>query len=164
MREKRVAGAGVRGSVRRSPPGALSPVGSWPATPGPRAGGPEGRTSLGCAGPAGPNATRTPSPASTATLTLDDLLWRLGQPKQWRGRRVRALRPLGDDSPPLEAVSCGEFTQHDFRNRDVQAKLFPPCRSGARRRPPPLGLGDAEATPPASARPHRQNHRHAPPS
>lgn len=58
-------------------------------------------------------------------LTLDELVRRLGQPKQWRGRRVRALRPLGDDSPLLEAVSRGEFTLNGFRNRDLQAIFFP---------------------------------------
>ena len=31
------------------------------------------------------------------TTTLDQLLQRLEQPRQWRGRRVRALRPLADD-------------------------------------------------------------------
>src|SRR5207253_8627340 len=31
------------------------------------------------------------------TTTLDELLQRLEQPRQWRGRRVRALRPLADD-------------------------------------------------------------------
>jgi hypothetical protein len=58
-------------------------------------------------------------------LTLDELIRRLGQPKQWKGRRVRALRPLGDDSPLLEAVSRGEFTLHGLRNRDLQAIFFP---------------------------------------
>jgi hypothetical protein len=70
-------------------------------------------------------------------LTLDELIRRLGQPKQWKGRRVRALRPLGDDSPLLEAVSRGEFTLHGFRNRDLQAIFFPraaPAPEEARRR------------------------------
>ena len=31
------------------------------------------------------------------TTTLDQLLQRLEQPRQWRGRRVRALRPLADN-------------------------------------------------------------------
>jgi hypothetical protein len=37
--------------------------------------------------------------------TLQELIQRLGQPKQWRGRRVRALRPFGDDSTFLEAAN-----------------------------------------------------------
>jgi len=56
--------------------------------------------------------------------TLEQLLRRLGQPKQWRGRRVRALRPFGDDRALLEAVSHGEFTLNGFRNRDLQAIFF----------------------------------------
>jgi hypothetical protein len=70
-------------------------------------------------------------------LTLDELIHRLGQPKEWRGRRVRALRPLGDDSPLLDAVSRGEFTLNGFRNRDLQAIFFPhaaPAPEVARRR------------------------------
>jgi hypothetical protein len=70
-------------------------------------------------------------------LTLDELLRRLGQPRQWKGRRVRALRPLGDDSPLLAAVSRGEFTLNGFRNRDLQAIFFPHAASApevARRR------------------------------
>jgi hypothetical protein len=57
--------------------------------------------------------------------TLEELLRRLGQPKQWRGRRVRALRPFGDDSTLLEAVSRAEFTINGFRNRNLQAIFFP---------------------------------------
>lgn len=57
--------------------------------------------------------------------TLEELLWRLGQPKHWRGRRVRALRPLADDCALLEAVSRGEFALHGFRNRNLQAIFFP---------------------------------------
>jgi hypothetical protein len=57
--------------------------------------------------------------------TLEELIQRLGQPKQWRGRRVRALRPLGDDSTLLEAVSRGEFAINGLRNRDLQTIFFP---------------------------------------
>ena len=57
--------------------------------------------------------------------TLEELIRRLGQPKQWRGRRVRALRPFGDDSTLLEAVNRGEFAINGFRNRDLQAIFFP---------------------------------------
>ena len=57
--------------------------------------------------------------------TLEELIGRLGQPKQWRGRRVRALHPFGDDRALLEAVSRGEFAINGFRNRDQQAIFFP---------------------------------------
>ncbi|MGC8761650.1 MAG: hypothetical protein ACP5UT_17395 [Bryobacteraceae bacterium] len=57
--------------------------------------------------------------------TLGELIRRLGQPKQWRGRRVRALRPFADDRALLEAVSRGEFALNGFRNRDLQAIFFP---------------------------------------
>lgn len=56
--------------------------------------------------------------------TLEELIARLGQPRQWRGRRVRALRPLGDDRPLLEVIRRGEFTLNGFRNRDVQRFFF----------------------------------------
>ena len=57
--------------------------------------------------------------------TLEELIRRLGQPKQWRGRRVRALRPFGDDRALVEAVSRGEFAINGFRNRHLQAIFFP---------------------------------------
>jgi len=57
--------------------------------------------------------------------TLEELIRRLGQPKQWRGRRVRALRPFADDSALVDAVSRGEFAMNGFRNRDLQAIFFP---------------------------------------
>jgi hypothetical protein len=58
------------------------------------------------------------------TTTLDQLLQRLEQPRQWRGRRVRALRPLADDRSLLSAINHGEFTIHGFRNRDLRAIFF----------------------------------------
>ncbi len=57
--------------------------------------------------------------------TLEELIRRLGQARQWRGRRVRALRPFGDDSTLLEAVSRGEFAFSGLRNRDLQLIFFP---------------------------------------
>jgi hypothetical protein len=57
--------------------------------------------------------------------TLEELIDRLGQPKQWNGRRVRALRPFADDHALLKAVSHGEFTLNGFRNRDLQRIFFP---------------------------------------
>lgn len=57
--------------------------------------------------------------------TLEELIRRLGQPRQWRGGRVRALRPFADDRALLEAVSRGEFALNGFRNRDLQGIFFP---------------------------------------
>jgi hypothetical protein len=59
------------------------------------------------------------------SATLDELLQRLEQPRQWRGRRVRALRPLGEDRALLSAINRGEFTINGFRNRDLRAIFFP---------------------------------------
>lgn len=56
--------------------------------------------------------------------TVQDLLARLGQPREWKGRRVRALDPLGHDRVLLEAVCRGEFTLNGFRNRDLQQVFF----------------------------------------
>jgi hypothetical protein len=69
--------------------------------------------------------------------TLEELIQRLGQPKPWRGRRVRALRPFGDDRPLVDLVSRGEFAINGCRNRDLRAIFFPrPAQSPheARRR------------------------------
>jgi hypothetical protein len=59
------------------------------------------------------------------STTLQELLQRLEQPRQWRGRRVRALRPLADDRVLLSAINHGEFTINGFRNRDLRAIFFP---------------------------------------
>jgi hypothetical protein len=59
------------------------------------------------------------------STTLDQLLCRLEQPRQWRGRRVRALRPLADDRTLLSAINHGEFAINGFRNRDLRAIFFP---------------------------------------
>jgi hypothetical protein len=56
--------------------------------------------------------------------TLEELIERLGQPRQWKGRRVRALRPLGEDRALLETIRRGEFTLNGFRNRDLQKSFF----------------------------------------
>jgi hypothetical protein len=56
--------------------------------------------------------------------TLEELLERLAQPRLWKGRRVRALRPLGEDRALLETIRRGEFTLNGFRNRDLQKFFF----------------------------------------
>ena len=74
--------------------------------------------------------------------TLEELIRRVGQRRQWNGRSVRALRPFAEDRPWLEAVSRGEFTLNGFRNRDLQRIFFPqatPTRQEARRRTARVG-------------------------
>lgn len=69
------------------------------------------------------------------TQSLEELIQSLQQHTEWKGRRVRALRPLGDDTPLLKAINRGEFSINGFRNRDLQALLFPtPPTSQAERR------------------------------
>lgn len=56
---------------------------------------------------------------------LKDISDKLCRPVQWKGRQVRALRPLDpDDARLLETVSRGEFLLDGFRNRDLRALLF----------------------------------------
>jgi hypothetical protein len=42
----------------------------------------------------------------------------------WGGRKVRALRPWGDDKTLLSAINHGEFTINGFRNRNLQELLY----------------------------------------
>jgi hypothetical protein len=70
--------------------------------------------------------------------TLHDVVRRLGQPKYWHGRRVRALHPFDpDDRQLLQLISRGEFTLNGLRNRDLQRLYFrhpPATLTEARRR------------------------------
>lgn len=50
----------------------------------------------------------------------------LCQPKEYKGKRVRALNPLSSqDASLLQAVARGEYAINGFRNRDIQSILFP---------------------------------------
>jgi hypothetical protein len=67
--------------------------------------------------------------------TLEEVIRRLERHTDWRGRRVRALRPFADDTPLLRAINRGEFAVNGFRNRDLQAIFFPtPATSPAEHR------------------------------
>jgi len=70
--------------------------------------------------------------------TLEQVLQRLGRPKYWHGRRVRALHPFApDDRQLLQVISRGEFALNGFRNRDLQRFSFsqhPTSQAEARRR------------------------------
>jgi hypothetical protein len=56
--------------------------------------------------------------------TLQELTADIQQPTKWNGRRVRALKPLGDDKGLLEAINHGDFLINGFRNRDLQKLLY----------------------------------------
>lgn len=67
--------------------------------------------------------------------SLEELIQSLEQHTEWNGRRVRALRPFGEDTLLLKAINRGEFTINGFRNRDLQAIFFPtPTTSLSERR------------------------------
>ena len=45
-------------------------------------------------------------------------------PVQWKGKRVRALHPWGQNAAWLEVIGRGEFTLNGFRNRDLRQPRF----------------------------------------
>lgn len=56
---------------------------------------------------------------------LGDLTKDLGEPAEWKGRKVRALNPLAmEDVKLLEAVNRGEFAINGLRNRDLRVLLY----------------------------------------
>lgn len=62
----------------------------------------------------------------------------LAGPTTWKGRRVRALNPLGpEDGRLLLAIARGEFSMQGFRNQDLRPLLFdnpaPPTTIAGRR-------------------------------
>lgn len=58
------------------------------------------------------------------TTQLQKLTEKVCRPTQWKGRGVRALRPLeSEDQVLLKAVMRGEFTVNGFRNRDLRDVL-----------------------------------------
>ena len=67
--------------------------------------------------------------------TVQELVAGMQKPVVWAKRRVRALRPWGEDYPLLAAVNHGDFLINGFRNRDLQARLYAqPASSLAERR------------------------------
>lgn len=59
------------------------------------------------------------------TTPLAVLADKLCRSVTWKGKRVRALNPLGaEDAVLLEAVNRGEFAINGFRNRDLRRLLF----------------------------------------
>lgn len=55
---------------------------------------------------------------------VEELTAAIQQPVIRKGRRVRALRPWGDDKDLLAAINHGDFLIHGFRNRDLQGLLY----------------------------------------
>ncbi len=71
------------------------------------------------------------------SATLEERVRQVTEPTTWKGKRVRALRPLAaEDTALLAAVSRGEFTVNGLRNRDLR----------------PLLYGDESAVPPEEVR------------
>ncbi len=60
------------------------------------------------------------------STSLRELVGRIEKPVRWNGNRVRPLHLFEDqDRSLLEAISCGEFFINGFRNKDLQARLYP---------------------------------------
>jgi hypothetical protein len=68
--------------------------------------------------------------------TVEECAGELERPVIRAGKRFRALHPLGQDLPLLEAISDGAFLVQGLRNRDLQARLFgeQPCTPEQARR------------------------------
>jgi hypothetical protein len=56
--------------------------------------------------------------------SVEELTAAIQKRTSWGGRKVRALRPWGDDKPLLTAIHHGEFTINGFRNRDLHQLLY----------------------------------------
>ncbi len=67
--------------------------------------------------------------------TVEELVEPLARRAPWKGRKVRALAPLGpEDRRLLEAVGHGEFTVNGVRNRDLQGLLWTQAAASAEER------------------------------
>lgn len=56
--------------------------------------------------------------------SVEELTADIQKRAHWGGRKVRGLRPWGDDKELLTAINHGEFTINGFRNRNLQALLY----------------------------------------
>ncbi|HEY6372358.1 MAG TPA: hypothetical protein VIX37_17410 [Candidatus Sulfotelmatobacter sp.] len=70
------------------------------------------------------------------TTRLEEVIRPLERRREWKGKRVRALRPFqGSDLALLEAIGHGEFFINGFRNKNLQGLLFTQApNSGAEKR------------------------------
>jgi hypothetical protein len=55
---------------------------------------------------------------------VEELTGDIQKHTQWNGRRVRGLRPWGEDKELFAAINHGEFLINGFRNRDLQKLLY----------------------------------------
>lgn len=65
---------------------------------------------------------------------VEELTAAIQQHTTLNGRRVRALRPWGDDKQLLMAISHGEFLMNGFRNRDLPSLLYDSSTGSAQER------------------------------
>jgi len=56
--------------------------------------------------------------------SVEELTSAIQKPVTWGGRRVRGLRPWGEDHALLLAINRGEFVINGMRNRDLQKLLY----------------------------------------
>jgi hypothetical protein len=56
--------------------------------------------------------------------TVEELAAAIQQPTKWKQRRMRGLRPWGDDYDLLNAIFQGNFLLAGVRNRDLQGLLY----------------------------------------
>ncbi len=59
-----------------------------------------------------------------AEKPLGELVDGLCCPTRWKGKRVRALHPWGQDAAWLDVIARGEFAVNGLRNRDLRGHLF----------------------------------------
>jgi len=58
------------------------------------------------------------------TRSVEELTVDIQRRASWGGRKVRGLRPWGDDKSLLAAINHGEFLINGFRNRNLPALLY----------------------------------------
>jgi hypothetical protein len=56
--------------------------------------------------------------------SVEELTADIQKRASWGGRKVRALRPWGDDRELFTAINHGEHLMNGFRNRDIQKLLY----------------------------------------
>jgi hypothetical protein len=66
--------------------------------------------------------------------SVEELTAKIQKPTSWKGRRLRALCPWGDDRELLAAINQGNWVIQGFRNRDLRAVLCPESTSDAEQR------------------------------
>lgn len=73
--------------------------------------------------------------AAEETTPLEQMTKKVCKPTSWKGRAVRALRPLeAEDQALLKAIVRGEFILNGFRNRDLRALLCEPTKDAQKQR------------------------------